>query len=74
MLRIETHLSDELENLIHRTIGCCIEVHRALGPGLPERAYTRAVCLFAYIEAPSRDADELQRRGPARRHETFCVV
>src|SRR5882672_7707035 len=45
MLKIQTHLSDELEDLIHRTIGCCIEVHRTLGPGLVERVYTRAACL-----------------------------
>ena len=45
MLRIQTPLSDELEDLIHRTIGCCITVHRALGPGLLERTYTRAVHL-----------------------------
>src|SRR5262245_10308412 len=44
MLRIKTPLSDELEDVIHRTIGCCIEVHKALGPGLPERAYAKAVC------------------------------
>jgi GxxExxY protein len=45
MLRIQTSLSDELEDLIHRTIGCCITVHRALGPGLLERVYTAAVRL-----------------------------
>src|ERR1700704_384312 len=45
MLKIQAHLSDELEDLIHRTIGCCIEVHRTLGPGLFERIYTRAACL-----------------------------
>ena len=25
--------------LTHRVIGCAIEVHRTLGPGLPESAY-----------------------------------
>jgi GxxExxY protein len=30
--------------LIYRTIGCCIEIHRTLGPGLVEIAYERAVC------------------------------
>src|SRR2546426_12207519 len=32
MLRIPSPLSDEVEALIHDTIGCCIAVHRALGP------------------------------------------
>jgi hypothetical protein len=45
MLRIPTPLSEEVGSLIHDTIGCCIEVHRALGPGLVEPIYSRAVSL-----------------------------
>jgi len=45
MLKIPSQLSDDLESLIHRTIGCCISVHRELGPGLLEGIYRRAVCL-----------------------------
>ena len=45
MLRVASPLSDELETLIHRTIGCYIAVHRALGPGLLEHICSRAVCL-----------------------------
>jgi GxxExxY protein len=44
MLEIPTSLSSVTEELIYRTIGCCIEVHKALGPGLVEIAYERAVC------------------------------
>jgi GxxExxY protein len=44
MLRIPTMLSSATEDLIYRTIGCCIEVHKDLGPGLAEIAYERAVC------------------------------
>ena len=44
MLRVPTRLSDELEDLIYRTIGCCITVHRELGPGLLESIYMRAIC------------------------------
>jgi GxxExxY protein len=43
MLNIATNLSAELEDVIHRTIGCCIAVHRELGPGLIESVYHRAV-------------------------------
>ena len=43
MLRIASPLNPELEQLVHQTIGCCIEVHRALGPGLLEAIYQRAV-------------------------------
>src|SRR5207248_8516236 len=45
MLRLPTRLSEELEDIIHRLIGCCIRVHRELGPGLLESIYVRAVCV-----------------------------
>ena len=45
MLKISSPLSDEVEHLVHDTIGCCIRVHRALGPGLFERIYSRALCV-----------------------------
>lgn len=43
MLRVPTPLPDDLEALVHDTIGCCIAVHRALGPGLLEMIYSRAI-------------------------------
>ena len=43
MLRIATKLDDQTESLIHRVIGCCITVHKELGPGLVETIYHRAV-------------------------------
>ena len=45
MLRINSTLPTETEELITRVIGCCIDVHRALGPGLLETPYSRAVGL-----------------------------
>jgi GxxExxY protein len=45
MLRIQTPLPDEIETLVRNTIGCCIAVHRALGPGLLETIYSRAIAL-----------------------------
>ena len=45
MLRVPSPLTDDVEQLIHDTIGCCITVHRSLGPGLFERMYSRALCL-----------------------------
>jgi len=45
MLRIQSPLSDDVEELITRTIGCCITVHRELGAGLPEHAYAKALGL-----------------------------
>ena len=51
MLRIASPLSDEVERLIRDTIGCCITVHRALGPGLLETIYSRAVALELSVAA-----------------------
>jgi len=63
MLRIPTPLSDDLEALVHDTIGCCIEVHRELGPGLLESIYARAICL------------ELTAAGIAfEREKTFPII
>jgi GxxExxY protein len=44
-LRISSDLPPDLEDLIRQTIGCCIVVHRELGPGLLEKVYPRAIAL-----------------------------
>jgi GxxExxY protein len=38
-------LDDEVECVVRRVIGSCLAVHRALGPGLLEAIYVRAVCI-----------------------------
>jgi GxxExxY protein len=45
MLRVHSTLPEDLEDLVHKTIGCCIAVHRVLGPGLLEEIYARALGL-----------------------------
>ncbi len=35
----------ELDRLAHQVIGAAIEVHRALGPGLLEGVYEKALCI-----------------------------
>jgi len=45
MIRVPSPLPADVEQLMRDTIGCCIAVHRALGPGLRERIYSRAVCV-----------------------------
>ena len=45
MLHVQSTLPDDLERLVRTTIGCCIAFHRALGPGLLEMIYSRAVAL-----------------------------
>ena len=36
---------DEVNRLTEKIIGCAIEVHRELGPGLLEAAYEAALCI-----------------------------
>lgn len=63
MLRIPGALPDAVESLVHSTIGCSIVVHRALGPGLLEGIYSRAICI------------ELQERGiPFEREKQIPVL
>ena len=52
-LRVETPLSDELEAIIHRIIGCAIEVHRQLGPGLLEGVYEDAMTVELELQGLS---------------------
>jgi GxxExxY protein len=40
-----TTLPDQTECLVRRAIGCCLAVHRELGPGLSEAVYSRAVAI-----------------------------
>lgn len=36
-------LPDQTETLVRKTIGCCLAVHRELGPGMSEAVYSKAV-------------------------------
>ena len=52
---------DHEQELTQRIIGCAIEVHRALGPGLLESAYKSSLCVeLAY----NRLRFERERRVP----------
>jgi GxxExxY protein len=42
LTRVYSPLPAELEQLVEQTIGCCIAVHRELGPGLSEYVYSTA--------------------------------
>src|SRR5688572_8676139 len=41
--RVERKAAPETESLATRVLGACIEVHRVLGPGLPEKVYREAI-------------------------------
>jgi GxxExxY protein len=65
-------LSDEIEDLITRTIGCCITVHRELGAGLPEHAYAKALGLE--LKAAQLSFEREKRVPLEYRGEFLCDV
>jgi len=71
MLKVTTPLEAETESLVYRTIGCCIAVHRELGPGLLEVIYQRAV---AYELEANRIPFEREKTYPVEyRHRPIYV-
>ncbi len=51
---------DNLDPLSNRIIGCAIEVHRLLGPGLLESVYEKALCVeFKNAGIPFEQQKEL---------------
>jgi len=49
MAAIAVKESEALKRLTERIIGCAIEVHRQLGPGLLKRTYEAALCIELQI-------------------------
>jgi GxxExxY protein len=77
MIRLEQRLDDALEQLIHTTIGCCIAVHRALGPGLLEHIYRKAICLELCACGLIFETEKLipiQYRGEMLCHQRLDIV
>ena len=70
LMRVESKLSPELEQLVRDVIGACLAVHRELGPGMSESVYSKAVC----IELRTRGLPfELEKSIPIRyRGQLLC--
>lgn len=61
--RHDVRVAEDIERLAYEVIGAAIEVHRVLGPGLPESHYRNALC------------HELTLRGiPYKVEEPFQVI
>ena len=76
-LRVETPLSDELEAIISRIIGCAIEVHRRLGPGFAEAIYEDALTIeleYAGLKFDRQRQVLVQYRGRPLRPQRLDLV
>jgi GxxExxY protein len=70
MLRVTSPLPEDLEQIVHDTIGSCIAVHEELGPGLLESVYAKAVASELRLRTI---AFECERLVPIRyRGEVIC--
>jgi len=77
MLRIQSPLTEDVELIVERTIGCCIAVHRELGPGLLESIYVRAVCLELEASGISFEQQKpipVNYRGKLLCHQRLDIV
>jgi len=77
MLNVLTPLSAETEELLTQVIGCCIDVHRVLGPGLLESICSRAVCIeldAAGISYEREKQIEVVYRGQFLCHQRLDIV
>ena len=77
-LRIASTLPNETEQLIERIIGCGIEVHKALGPGLLEAIYGDAMSVELRHQRLAFDRERevpITYRGvPLRAHHVDLIV
>ena len=70
MLRVQSPLPEEVEQLMRATIGCCIAVHRELGPGLRERIYSRAIAIE--LKATGIEFEQEKKYPVTYRGELLC--
>jgi GxxExxY protein len=59
LTRVHSNLPPEVEDVMSRVIGACIEVHRHLGPGFLESVYHRAVCIELGIRGVPYDEQKV---------------
>jgi GxxExxY protein len=77
MLRVPSPLPDEIEAFVYKTIGCCITVHRELGPGLLESTCSRAVCIELHAAGIPFEAEKyipVTYRGQLLCHHRLDLV
>ena len=77
LTRVTPALPPELEAIVTRTIGCAIEVHKALGPGFTEGIYQDALAIELEVEGLRFDREfeiVVFHRGRALRKQRLDLV
>ena len=77
LTKVESSLPEVLERLVQKTIGCCLAVHRELGPGLNEAVYARACQLelsHAGLQCEREKAVAVRYRGTLLCHQRIDVL
>jgi len=70
--------SPEVEQIVHKTIGCALRVHQSLGPGYNEAVYHDAMGIDLMLEGISYSRETMitltYRGEPLRKHRLDLVV
>jgi GxxExxY protein len=77
MLRVDSRLPEDLEILVTRVIGCCLAVHRALGPGFMEHVVAQAVCIELRVSGLAFECEKpipITYRGTLLCHHRLDLV
>ena len=77
-LRLRSELPETTERVVRDTIGCAIEVHRRLGPGLLEAIYADALAIELDVAKLHFQREHeiaiLYRGHPLRPHRVDLVI
>jgi GxxExxY protein len=78
MIRVPSPLDEQTEKFIKQTIDCGYSIHKALGPGFLERAYTNAFCIELLAQQIPIETEKsvtlLYRGRPVAVHRLDLVV
>ena len=77
MLTVKSPLDDATERLVEQIIGCCLAVHRQLGPGLLESIYRRAIAIELAEEGCAFETEKpvpVMYRGQLLCHQRLDIV
>jgi GxxExxY protein len=75
--RAPSSLPYELESLVNTVIGCCLAVHREIGPGMSESVYVRACCAEFQVRGLAYEREKvipIRYRGEVICHQRIDLL